>query len=576
MESAIQSVLDLSPRQIEAYFKEIGEPKFRSAQLWKGIYSAAYTDFSQFTVFTKALRQKLAARFSLRTFTLLDTTTSPVDETVKFLWQMPDGYKIESVIIYEGKRVTFCISSQVGCPLDCKFCATGKMGLLRNLTHAEIVEQVMQMKARSKYPPTNIVFMGMGEPMLNYDAVMQAADILSEPEGLAFSRKKITLSTSGIVDGIKRMADEDRPYSLAISLNAPNQETREAVMPIARKYRLQELMQTVRRYTAKTKKRVTFEYVLMDGINTSDADARALIELTRGIPCRINIIPCNSDDPLYQPPSDTVIQHFDRLVNKNQRTITVRNRKGWEIQAACGQLYAANEKNKKNTLYKTLKNMEKRMYLILFGAPGVGKGTQAKKISKDYGIPQISTGDMLREAVREKTELGKKAEAIMNRGELVPDDLMLNLIRERISKPDCVHGLILDGFPRTTPQAQELSKLMQEMRLPTFTCIEITVPNEKIINRLTSRMTCSSCGKDYNPAFGQVPDDMKCTKCGGAIITRSDDNKETIQKRLNVYNEQTSQVKYFYKDNGHFFTVDGDRDVAEVYTSINEILQQLK
>ncbi len=358
MESVIQSVLDLDRSQIEAYFLEIGEPKFRSAQLWKGIYSAAYTDFSQFTVFTKALREKLASAFTLRTFTLLDTTTSPVDETVKFLWQMPDGYKIESVIIYEGKRVTFCISSQVGCPLDCKFCATGKMGLLRNLTYAEIVEQVMQMKARSKYPPTNIVFMGMGEPMLNYESVMRASEILSEPEGLAFSRKKITISTSGIIDGINRMADEDRPFSLAISLNAPDQETREAVMPIARKYRLKELMQAARRYTKITKKRITFEYVLMDGVNTSDADARALIELTRGIPCRINIIPCNSDDPLYQPPSDAVIQHFDQLVNKNHRTITVRNRKGWEIQAACGQLYAANEKNKKTVPYKTLKNVE--------------------------------------------------------------------------------------------------------------------------------------------------------------------------------------------------------------------------
>ncbi len=358
MESDIQSVLDLNPEQIETYFSEIGEPKFRGAQLWKGVYSAGYTDFTQFTVFPKSLRERLASDFSLRTFSLIDTTTSPVDETVKFLWQMTDGYKIESVIIYEGKRVTFCISSQIGCPLDCKFCATGKMGLLRNLTHAEIVEQVMQMKMRSKYPPTNIVFMGMGEPMLNYDSVMRAAEILSEPEGLAFSRKKITISTSGIIDGIQRMANEDRPFSLAISLNAPNQKTREAVMPIARKYRLKELMQAAKHYTKITKKRITFEYVLMDGINTRDADAQALIELTKGIPCRINIIPCNSDDPHYQPPSDAVIQHFDQLVNKNHRTITVRNRKGWEIQAACGQLYATNEKNKKATLYKTLKHVE--------------------------------------------------------------------------------------------------------------------------------------------------------------------------------------------------------------------------
>ena len=349
----IKSILEFTQDQLTDYFTESGEPKFRSKQLWKGIYSANYTDFSQFTIFTKELRQKLASDFTLRSFMMLDSIQSSTDKTTKFLWQLQDGYKIESVVIYEGKRVTFCISSQVGCPLDCKFCATGKMGLLRNLTHAEIVEQVLQMKAHSALPPTNIVFMGMGEPMLNYDQVMQAADILAEPEGLAFSRKKITLSTSGIINGIRRMADEDSPYSLAISLNSTDQATREKIMPIGRKYPLKDLLYAARQYTETTKKRITFEYVLMDGINTTDAHAHKLIELTRGIPCRINIIPCNSDDPKYQPPSDEVLTRFDQIVNKHQRTVTIRNRKGWEIQAACGQLYAANEKKPKQ-LYTDL------------------------------------------------------------------------------------------------------------------------------------------------------------------------------------------------------------------------------
>jgi len=349
----IKSILEYTPGQLNDYFTQAGEPKFRSKQLWNGIYSANYTDFSQFTVFTKKLRQKLATEFALRNFMMLDSIQSSADETTKFLWQLVDGYKIESVIIYEGKRVTFCISSQVGCPLDCKFCATGKMGLLRDLTHGEIVEQVLQMKERSGIPPTNIVFMGMGEPMLNYDQVMQAADILAEPEGLAFARKKITLSTSGIIKGIQRMADEDSPYSLAISLNATDQDTREKIMPIGRKYPIKELLQTAKHYTETTKKRVTFEYVLMDGINTTDAHAHKLIELTSGIPCRINIIPCNLDDPEYQPPSDEVLTRFDQIVNKHQRTVTIRSRKGWEIQAACGQLYAANEKKPKQ-LYTNL------------------------------------------------------------------------------------------------------------------------------------------------------------------------------------------------------------------------------
>ena len=215
------------------------------------------------------------------------------------------------------------------------------------------------------------------------------------------------------------------------------------------------------------------------------------------------------------------------------------------------------------------------MYLILFGAPGVGKGTQAKNISKDYNIPQISTGDMLREAVRTQSSLGKKAEAIMNRGDLVPDDLMLNLIKERISKPDCSKGLILDGFPRTIPQAEGLSKLMQELHLPAFTCIEITVPDEKIISRLTSRLTCGSCGKDYNPAFKSVPGDMKCTVCGGQILTRKDDNEETIRKRLNVYQEQTAHVKTFYQEAGNSYSIDGNREVSIVYDEIKSILSMM-
>ena len=215
------------------------------------------------------------------------------------------------------------------------------------------------------------------------------------------------------------------------------------------------------------------------------------------------------------------------------------------------------------------------MHLILFGAPGVGKGTQAKNISKEYGIPQISTGDMLREAVREQTELGKKAGSIMNRGDLVPDELMLGLIQERISRPDCSNGLILDGFPRTIPQAEELSKLMTQLELPAFTCIEITVPDENIIRRLTSRMACQDCGTDYSSAINPAPADMQCTKCGGKIITRKDDNEETIRKRLNVYQEQTSHVKHFYEEKGKFFSIDGHREVSLVYIVIKDILATL-
>ena len=216
------------------------------------------------------------------------------------------------------------------------------------------------------------------------------------------------------------------------------------------------------------------------------------------------------------------------------------------------------------------------MHLILFGAPGVGKGTQAKEISKEYNIPQISTGDMLREAVRNQTALGVKAKAIMEAGELVPDDLILGLIKERISQPDCKNGLILDGFPRTIAQAEGLNRLMQEMHLPPFTCIEISVPDEIVIQRLSIRQVCEGCGADYNPKTNPAPADGICTVCGGRIISRSDDNIETIRKRLDVYYEQTDRVKHYYKDQGNFYSINGNRGVEEVYTAIKEILQKIK
>lgn len=214
------------------------------------------------------------------------------------------------------------------------------------------------------------------------------------------------------------------------------------------------------------------------------------------------------------------------------------------------------------------------MYLILFGAPGVGKGTQAKLISNKYEIPQISTGDMLRSAVKNQTELGKKAGEIMSRGELVPDDLILEMIKERFKMDDCRNGFILDGFPRTLPQAEGLDRLMLELNLPQFKCIEIAVPDTDIIARLVSRRLCSKCGTDYNLISNPPPDDMKCSKCGGDIIQRKDDTQETISNRLKVYNEQTAPVKNYYQAKGSFFSVDGRKSINAVQSEITEILDK--
>ena len=213
------------------------------------------------------------------------------------------------------------------------------------------------------------------------------------------------------------------------------------------------------------------------------------------------------------------------------------------------------------------------MHLILFGAPGVGKGTQAKLISKKFNIPQISTGDMLRDAVKSQTELGNKASQLMNQGKLVLDEIMLELIRERILKDDCQEGFILDGFPRTIAQAEGLDRLFSELNLPDIICIEIFVPDKEIVTRLISRRLCEKCGTDYNLITNPPPENMTCIKCGGNIIQRKDDNEETIANRLKVYLAQTAPLKEYYQQKGAFHSIDGLRTIEDVRDDIYAALQ---
>jgi adenylate kinase len=208
------------------------------------------------------------------------------------------------------------------------------------------------------------------------------------------------------------------------------------------------------------------------------------------------------------------------------------------------------------------------MYLILFGAPGVGKGTQAKLISKQYHLPQISTGDMLREAVRHQTPLGKKAGELMAHGKLVPDDLILELIRQRIAQEDCKNGFILDGFPRTIVQAEELDSLMKELKLPAFRCIEIVVPDTEIIKRLINRRVCEHCAADFNLVTDPPPVSLLCPHCGGRIVQRKDDNEHTIAHRLQVYHEFTRPIKDYYTGKGHFYSINGMQDIEKVQQEV--------
>lgn len=345
---AKKSLLDVSFDELTRIMTDWEEPVFRARQIREALYVQRRTRIADITTLSKSLRDRLNAHYTLRQLSLEAYIESEKDGTGKYLWRLADGYKIESVVIYEGRRTTFCISSQVGCPLDCKFCATGKMGLLRNLTPGEIIEQVLQMEHRIGRRPTNIVYMGMGEPMLNYDSVMQAAETLTDPDGYGLSPRRITISTSGVIPGIYRFADEERPFSLAISLNSVDDDVRRQIMPISKKYPINDLLDAARYYTEKSGRLITFEYVLLDRFNSTREDARKLVKLTHRLRSKINVIPCNATDEAYRPPSAEKTAVFREHINERSRRITMRKRKGWEIQAACGQLYAENQRRKKS------------------------------------------------------------------------------------------------------------------------------------------------------------------------------------------------------------------------------------
>ena len=317
----------------------IGEPAFRGDQLYKWLYNKQVDTFEAMSNLPKGLREQLAQQFSLSTLQLLAREIS-ADGTEKYLWQLQDGHRIESVLIPEERRTTLCISSQVGCALACTFCATGKMGFLRNLSSGEIIEQVLAAQRLSKHRITNVVFMGMGEPFLNYKRVIQAARILGDPEGVAIANRRITISTSGIVPAIRQFAQDKEPYGLAISLHSPFQNIREQIMPIAEKFHLRELLESAREYIQQWRhKRITFEYVLLKGINDRPEDARELIRLLSPLRAKLNLIPYNDCDLGFEAPEAERIQRFLEPLMRAPFTVTVRKNRGNDISAACGQLY---------------------------------------------------------------------------------------------------------------------------------------------------------------------------------------------------------------------------------------------
>jgi 23S rRNA (adenine2503-C2)-methyltransferase len=298
------------------------------------------------TSIPKAFRSQLTEHFTVGSLALVNRQVS-MDGVIKYLWKLANGHSMESVFIPEDRRTTICISSQVGCALGCGFCATAKMGFLDNLSAGEIVEQVIRVQQDAGEKITNVVFMGMGEPFLNYSRVIQASSILSDPEGLAIAAKKITISTVGVVPRIYQFAEEKQPFSLAISLHAPSQELRRQFMPIADKFPLDQLMESARFFTRQyVRKRITFEYVLLENVNDSAKEAKELLKLLSPLRCKLNLIPYNDTGLGFHRPSPERIEQFKRELLVAPFTVTLRKNRGNDISAACGQLFFKNKESK--------------------------------------------------------------------------------------------------------------------------------------------------------------------------------------------------------------------------------------
>lgn len=339
----MQNLLDLDPRGLEAFFTGLGEKPFRARQLLKWVYHHGHTGFDGMTDMSLALRQRLAQEASIELPKVVSEKTS-TDGTRKWLIGVGDNSAVETVFIPEPNRGTLCISSQVGCMLNCTFCSTATQGFRRNLTTAEIIGQVLIAARSLGHSPdsrriTNVVLMGMGEPLLNFEPVVRALRLMVDDLGFGLAGRRVTVSTAGWVPGIDSLR-EAVDVSLAVSLHAADDALRNELVPLNRKYPIAELFSACRRYLAgKSRARITIEYTLIDGVNDSVEDAAALVRLLRRIPCKLNLIPFNPFPGTgYRRSTDTAIDAFRRRVLEGGIVATVRRTRGDDIDAACGQL----------------------------------------------------------------------------------------------------------------------------------------------------------------------------------------------------------------------------------------------
>ncbi len=340
----------LNLQDIKEIVNRLNEPDFRAKQIYKWLWKKNIADFSQMTDLPKQLREKLAEQFFINKIKIHSTEKSK-DGTIKYAFKLYDGLLIEGVLIPDGKRVTACISTQVGCPLGCKFCATGAMGFKRNLSFGEIYDQAFILNEQSisifNRPLTNIVVMGMGEPLLNMENTLKAIALITSNHGMGLSPQRITLSTVGIVKKLKQLADLKPKFNLAISLHTAINKKRSTIMPINITNPLDELIDALKYYYKRTQKRITIEYLLIDGITDTIADAKALAAFCKNFPVKINLIEYNPNDFVdFRKSSVENTKRFYNFLKSKNLVVTIRKSRGQDINAACGQLIKKQSKIK--------------------------------------------------------------------------------------------------------------------------------------------------------------------------------------------------------------------------------------
>ena len=339
----MQNIYNLTLKELEDYFVENGDKKFRATQVYEFLYKKRYDNVNQFVNISKEAREKIDKNFS---FYKIKIVEKQEDVGVKkYLFELEDKNHIESVLMYHDYGISICVSSQIGCNMGCRFCQSGRLKKVRNLEAYEIVQQILLIEEDIGKRITHVVIMGIGEPFDNYDNVMKFVKIINDPKGINLGSRHITISTCGLVDKINKFSNEEGQVNLAISLHASNDEIRRKIMPIAKAYPLDELINSIKNYIKKTNRRVTFEYILLKDVNDSKACAHELASLLKGINAYVNLIPYNETENIgYMRTKNVQIKAFYDILKKSSITVTIRKEFGTKVDAACGQLRANHEK----------------------------------------------------------------------------------------------------------------------------------------------------------------------------------------------------------------------------------------